>query len=71
MWEGWKAGFIAFHAFHTLSFPWPAWGAGSECEVAEIPIFSDTTAFDFEIAAAMVMSELATVRELNPCRHTF
>ena len=24
MWEGWKAGFLAFHAFHTLSFPWPA-----------------------------------------------
>jgi hypothetical protein len=23
-WEGWKAGFLAFHAFHTLSFPWPA-----------------------------------------------
>ena len=39
MWEGWKAGFMAFHAFHTLSFPWPALGAGSECEVAEIPVF--------------------------------
>ena len=25
MWEGWKAGFLALHAFHTLSFPWPAW----------------------------------------------
>src|ERR1017187_8300077 len=24
VWEGWKAGFLAFHAFHTLSFPWPA-----------------------------------------------
>src|SRR6266436_1654977 len=24
VWEGWKAGFMAFHAFHTLSFPWPA-----------------------------------------------
>jgi hypothetical protein len=23
VWEGWKAGFLAFHAFHTLSFPWP------------------------------------------------
>jgi len=21
---GWEAGFMAFHAFHTLSFPWPA-----------------------------------------------
>ena len=24
VWEGWEAGFMAFHAFHTLSFPWPA-----------------------------------------------
>jgi hypothetical protein len=24
MWEGWKAGFLAFHTFHILSFPWPA-----------------------------------------------
>jgi hypothetical protein len=24
VWEGWEAGFIAFHAFHTLAFPWPA-----------------------------------------------
>ena len=21
VWEGWEAGFMAFHAFHTLSFP--------------------------------------------------
>ena len=26
MWEGWKAGFLAFHTFHILSFPWPALG---------------------------------------------
>jgi hypothetical protein len=38
VWEGWKAGFMAFHAFHTLSFPWPAFGAGSECEVSENPV---------------------------------
>jgi len=24
VWEGWEASFLAFHAFHTLSFPWPA-----------------------------------------------
>jgi hypothetical protein len=24
LWEGWKAGFLAFHAFHNLSIPWPA-----------------------------------------------
>jgi hypothetical protein len=23
VWEGWEAVFLAFHAFHTLSFPWP------------------------------------------------
>jgi hypothetical protein len=23
VWKGWEAGFLAFHAFHTLSFPWP------------------------------------------------
>ena len=27
VWEGWEAGFMAFHAFHTLSFPWPAFRA--------------------------------------------
>ena len=27
VWEGWEAGFMAFHAFHTLSFPWPAFFA--------------------------------------------
>jgi hypothetical protein len=31
MWEGWKAGFLAFHTFHILSFPWPA----LECVVKE------------------------------------
>ena len=29
VWEGWKAGFMAFHAFHTLSFPWPVFCAAS------------------------------------------
>jgi hypothetical protein len=24
VWEGWKAGFLAFHAFHTPAFPWLA-----------------------------------------------
>ncbi len=23
VWEGWEAGIMAFHAFHTLTFPWP------------------------------------------------
>ena len=29
VWEGWEAGFMAFHAFHTLSFPWPAYRAAN------------------------------------------
>ena len=28
VWKGWEAGFLAFHAFHTLSFPWPAFRLG-------------------------------------------
>ena len=28
--EGWEAGLMAFHAFHTLSFPWPASCIASE-----------------------------------------
>jgi hypothetical protein len=28
VWEGWEAGFSAFHAFHTLSFPWFAFRPG-------------------------------------------
>jgi len=24
VWKAWEAGIMAFHAFHTLSFPWPA-----------------------------------------------
>jgi hypothetical protein len=29
VWEGWEAGFEAFHAFHTQSFPWPAFRAAN------------------------------------------
>src|ERR1700692_3688548 len=38
VWEGWEAGLMAFHAFHTLSFPWPALEVGSGFEIAEIPV---------------------------------
>ena len=30
VWEGWEAGFMAFHAFHTLSFPRPAFRPGDD-----------------------------------------
>jgi hypothetical protein len=40
VWGGRKAGFMACHAFHTLSFPWSASEAKSEFEVAEI-LFSE------------------------------
>src|SRR5260370_37225630 len=33
-----KGGKPTFHPSHTLSFPWPTLEAGSECEVAEIPV---------------------------------
>jgi hypothetical protein len=28
VWKGWEAGFLAFHAFHALLFPWPAFRPG-------------------------------------------
>jgi hypothetical protein len=37
VWEGWEAGLMAFHAFHTLSFPWPAFQAEAltrDCDLA-------------------------------------
>jgi hypothetical protein len=38
VWEGWKAGFMAFHAFHTLSFPWPDLRVGERtCKAAVRP----------------------------------
>ena len=36
VWEGWEAGFMAFHAFHTLSFPWPAFRAANAV-LADMP----------------------------------
>jgi hypothetical protein len=38
VWEGWKAGFMAFHAFHTLSFPRPDLECAFKSEVTEIPV---------------------------------
>ncbi len=37
VWEGWEAGFMAFHAFHTLSFPWPALGFVSSWKTSHWP----------------------------------
>jgi hypothetical protein len=28
VWEAWEAGLMAFHPFHTLSFPWTALEVG-------------------------------------------
>jgi hypothetical protein len=36
VWEGWEAGFMAFHDFHTLSFPWPAFRA-AHTGLADLP----------------------------------
>jgi hypothetical protein len=57
--EGWEAGTMAFHAFHTLSFPRPALGAGSECEVAEIAVFGERP---FEVFTAASGSRLRDMR---------
>ena len=42
VWEGWEAGFMAFHAFHTLSFPWPALGRETELQFRQ-PLFGEST----------------------------
>ncbi len=39
MWEGWKAGFMAFHAFLLWHFHGLPEGWDQKCEVAEIPVF--------------------------------
>jgi hypothetical protein len=36
VWEEWEAGFMAFHAFHTLSFPWPAFRSSNAVQT-DIP----------------------------------
>jgi hypothetical protein len=33
VWEGWKAGFMAFHAFHTPAFPWLFFGAARDLQL--------------------------------------
>ena len=45
MWEGWKAGFLAFHPFHTLSFPWPALECVFKKRSYRKPRFSVTSFF--------------------------
>jgi hypothetical protein len=37
----WEAGLMAFHAFHTPSFPWPALETRTEIEVAENTTFRE------------------------------
>jgi uncharacterized protein YjlB len=34
--EGWKAGFMAFHAFHAPAFPWLAFGRRRYAMLLEI-----------------------------------
>ncbi len=36
-WEGWEARFLAFHAFHTLSFPWPAFSSAHGRDIGPGP----------------------------------
>ena len=53
VWEGWKAGFMAFHAFHTLSFPWPA-----------LEIQQNRTT-DFRLAGTILPSATAPIKINN------
>jgi hypothetical protein len=56
VWEGWEAGFMAFHAFHTLSFPWPAFSRGyASCESCTISREPQTGCF---IAKSIVAERL-------------
>ena len=41
VWEGWKAGFLAFHAFHTPSFPWPALGTVLKVTITANAVFAN------------------------------
>jgi hypothetical protein len=41
VWEGWEAGFLAFHAFHTLSFPGLLWTRVSKLTIAAKPRFGN------------------------------
>src|ERR1700693_5748472 len=53
-WEGWKAGFMAFHAFPSLSFPWPAFRtAGSD----DPSCGSETKLFHIELSDLQVPKE--------------
>jgi hypothetical protein len=42
VWEGWEAGFMAFRAFHTLSFPWPAFRAVLDKAICRHPVHCRT-----------------------------
>jgi hypothetical protein len=42
VWEVWEAGFMAFHAFHTLSFPRPAFRAVLDKEICRDPVHCRT-----------------------------
>ena len=55
VWEGWEAGFLAFHAFHTLSFPWPAFRAGDAGVTATSPTAMGRTRK--EVFVAIVVDE--------------
>ncbi len=53
-WEGWEAGFMAFNAFHSLSFPWPAFGAARSYNA---PCSSEAKLFYIEFSDLHVPEE--------------
>lgn len=38
VWKEWEAGFMAFNAFHTLSFAWPAFCGANAAYIGRQPI---------------------------------
>jgi hypothetical protein len=60
VWEGWEAGFMAFHAFHTLSFPWPVLPGDPDNQLRHLAQYTEpaTTAYRDRLS----MSALAIYR---------
>jgi len=61
VWEGWEAGFLAFHAFHTVSFPWPAF---RPCDAGFTA--TSTSAMGCTRKEMFVVSALAIWHQLKP-----
>src|ERR1700683_1728734 len=66
VWEGWEAGFMAFHAFHTLSFPWPALGQNRDDLLALCHLITGSTLAFFVAQQAVPHDESEAMRFAPP-----